>query len=150
MFLRKVVKEYGTSNHIYFSDPFNEIEPRLADSNYVASASKGIYETMKDVDDKAVWLLQAWMFVENPFWSDALLKSFLTAVPLGKMLVLDLQSEQYPQYERTHSFFGQPFIWCMLHNFGGTTGMHGSIDVVNTVNSFCSSITARKITYLTF
>lgn len=135
MFLRKVIKEYGGSNHIYFSDPFNEIEPRLADSNYLANASRGIYQTMKDVDDKAVWLLQGWMFVKNPFWNDDLLRSFLTAVPQGKMLVLDLQSEHYPQYERTRSFYGQPFIWCMLHNFGGTTGMHGSVDIVNTVSS---------------
>lgn len=136
MFLRKIVKEYVGTNHIYFTDPFNEINPRSADSNYIASVSKGIYQTMKSVDDEAVWLLQAWMFL-NPFWDDTLMKSFLTAVPVGKMLLLDLQSEQYPQYERTHSFYGQPFIWCMLHNFGGTTGMYGSIDVVNTVSN-CS------------
>ena len=50
----------------------------------------------------------------------------------GSILVLDLQSEQHPQYIRTKSFYGQPFIWCMLHNFGGTLGMHGSIRLVNT------------------
>lgn len=49
----------------------------------------------------------------------------------GSILVLDLQSEQHPQYNRTQSFFGQPFVWCMLHNFGGTLGMHGSIRLVN-------------------
>lgn len=49
----------------------------------------------------------------------------------GAILVLDLQSEQHPQYVRTKSFYGQPFIWCMLHNFGGTLGMHGSIRLVN-------------------
>ena len=36
------------------------------------------------------------------------------------MLVLDLQSEQHPQYVRTKSFYGHKFIWCMLHNFGKT------------------------------
>lgn len=45
--------------------------------------------------------------------------------------MLDLQSETHPQYNRTKSFYGQPFIWCMLHNFGGTLGMHGSIRIVN-------------------
>jgi alpha-N-acetylglucosaminidase len=49
----------------------------------------------------------------------------------GNILVLDLQSEQHPQYNRTKSFYGQPFVWCMLHNFGGTLGMHGSIRLVN-------------------
>lgn len=34
------------------------------------------------------------------------------------MLVLDLQSEQHPQYVRTKSFYGHKYIWCMLHNFG--------------------------------
>lgn len=135
MFMRAMIDEYGGSNHIYFSDPFNEIQPRLAEAKYLSEAAAGIYDTMRLVDDQAVWLLQGWMFVKNPFWNDDLLKAFLTAVPLGRMLVLDLQSEQYPQYERTNSFHGQPFIWCMLHNFGGTLGMHGSIDVVNEVRS---------------
>lgn len=81
-------------------------------------------------------LLQGWMFVQNPFWRDDLLEAFLTAVPKGRMLVLDLQSEQYPQYERTHSFYGQPYIWCMLHNFGGTLGMHGSADIVFNVRKY--------------
>lgn len=49
------------------------------------------------------------------------------------MLVLDLQSEQYPLYSRFDSYFGQPFIWCMLHNFGGTSGMFGSAETINTV-----------------
>lgn len=86
------------------------------------------------MDPDAVWLLQGWMFVKNPFWSDKLLKAFVTAVPQGRMLVLDLQSENSPQYKRTQSYYGQPFIWCMLHNFGGTLGMHGSVEVVNTVS----------------
>jgi alpha-N-acetylglucosaminidase len=56
----------------------------------------------------------------------------LISFPLqGDILVLDLQSEQHPQYNRTKSFYGQPFIWCMLHNFGGTLRMHGSIRLVN-------------------
>lgn len=47
------------------------------------------------------------------------------------MIVLDLQSEQFPQYQRLEQYFGQPYIWCMLHNFGGTLGMFGSADKVN-------------------
>lgn len=51
----------------------------------------------------------------------------------GRMLILDLQSEQFPQYGRLRSYYGQPFIWCMLHNFGGTLGMFGSAQIVNQV-----------------
>ena len=53
----------------------------------------------------------------------------------GKMIVLDLYSEVSPQYTRLDSFYGQPFIWCMLHNFGGTVGMYGVIDNVNNVRN---------------
>lgn len=49
------------------------------------------------------------------------------------MLMLDLQSEQFPQYGRLKSYYGQPFIWCMLHNFGGTLGMFGSAQIINQV-----------------
>lgn len=47
------------------------------------------------------------------------------------MIVLDLQSEQFPQYTRLNNYYGQPFIWCMLSNFGGTLGLLGSIDILN-------------------
>ncbi|GFG30301.1 hypothetical protein Cfor_01533, partial [Coptotermes formosanus] len=49
----------------------------------------------------------------------------------GRMIVLDLESELNPQYKRLHSYYGQPFIWCMLHNFGGTLGLYGSVENVN-------------------
>ncbi|XP_017470310.1 PREDICTED: alpha-N-acetylglucosaminidase [Rhagoletis zephyria] len=130
-FLNLTIKTYGSDN-IYFCDPFNENKPRLASSEYMNATAFHIHESMRLVDESAVWLLQGWMFVKNIFWTDELIKAFLLAVPRGKLLVLDLQSEQFPQYERTYSFHGQPFIWCMLHNFGGTLGMHGSVDIVNT------------------
>ncbi len=50
------------------------------------------------------------------------------------MVVLDLQSEVAPVYQRLSSFYGQPFIWNMLHDFGGTVAMYGAIDAVNTVS----------------
>lgn len=50
------------------------------------------------------------------------------------MIVLDLQSEQFPQYAKLKSYYGQPFIWCMLHNFGGTLGMFGSAPIINHVS----------------
>lgn len=56
------------------------------------------------------------------------------------MIVLDLQSEQFPQYQRLEQYFGQPYIWCMLHNFGGTLGMFGSLEIINQL-----PFAARKI-----
>jgi len=53
----------------------------------------------------------------------------------GQMIVLDLYSEVAPQYMRLKSYFGQPFIWCMLHNFGGTLSMYGTIEAINEVTT---------------
>ncbi|KAI1280911.1 Alpha-N-acetylglucosaminidase [Halotydeus destructor] len=54
-----------------------------------------------------------------------------TFIQMGKLLVLDLISETFPQYGRLEGYFGQPFIWCMLHNFGGVLGLYGQIENVN-------------------
>ena len=49
------------------------------------------------------------------------------------MLVLDLAAEYEPVYSRLESFYGQPFIWCMLNNYGGRMGLYGHINNVNLV-----------------
>lgn len=145
LFLKEIVKQYGDSNHIYFSDPFNEVDPHTWTTDYLGSVSSRIYQTMRAVDEKSVWLLQGWMFVHNNLWTSKLMKAFLTSVPKGRILVLDLQAEQFPQYNRTSSFYGQPFIWCMLHNFGGTLGMHGSLNNVNEVKLVLQCYTVCSI-----
>ena len=46
------------------------------------------------------------------------------------MIILDLNSEQSPVWARTNSYFGKPFIWCLLHNYGGTRGIYGDLYVI--------------------
>ena len=43
-------------------------------------------------------------------------------VPRGRLVLLDLIAELHPLWRRTDGFYGAPFIWCMLHNFGGNSG----------------------------
>lgn len=84
------------------------------------------------MDPDAVWLLQGWLFQHQPeFWGPAQVAAVLGAVPRGRLLVLDLFAESQPVYIRTASFQGQPFIWCMLHNFGGNHGLFGALESVN-------------------
>lgn len=140
LFLTEVINTYGQSNHLYFSDPFNEVDPSHWEVNYLKNVSRRIHDTMRSVDEHAVWLLQGWMFVNSASsWKDEYIEAFLTAVPKGRILVLDLQADKMPRYSRTASFYGQPFVWCMLHNFGGTLGMHGSFDGVNEVKSWLNT-----------
>jgi len=62
-------------------------------------------------------------------------KAYFVIRVQGRMIVLDLFAETHPIYTETQSFYGQPFIWCMLHDFGGTMELFGAIDSVNTVNT---------------
>ena len=56
----------------------------------------------------------------------------LLAVPHGRLILLDLFAEVNPLWKSTESFYGVPFIWCMLQNFGGNHCMVGAIDNVAT------------------
>lgn len=46
------------------------------------------------------------------------------------MIILDLNSEQDPLWRSTSSYFGKPFIWCLLHNYGGTRGIYGNLTTI--------------------
>ncbi len=50
----------------------------------------------------------------------------------GSMIILDLASNAAEQYTRTNSYFGQPWIYNTLYNFGGTFVLY---DKVSTMNS---------------
>lgn len=52
------------------------------------------------------------------------------------MLILDLAAEILPQYRRLESFYGQPFVFCMLHNYGGVQGLFGNVDVMMRVSFY--------------
>lgn len=76
--------------------------------------------------------MQGWLFFHDAvFWKPAQIKALLHGVPLGRIIVLDLFAETEPVFSYTKSFYGQPFIWCMLQNFGGNSGFFGTVESVN-------------------
>ncbi|KAL2478430.1 alpha-N-acetylglucosaminidase family/NAGLU family [Forsythia ovata] len=56
--------------------------------------------------------------------------ALLHSVPFGKMIVLDLFADVKPIWKSSSQFYGTPYIWCMLHNFGGNIEMYGILDAV--------------------
>ena len=58
------------------------------------------------------------------------LQALVSGVPRDALILLDLYAEVSPLWKRTQSFYGAPFIYCMLHNFGGNIEMYGAIDSV--------------------
>ncbi|KAL7115177.1 hypothetical protein ACP275_04G169100 [Erythranthe tilingii] len=129
-FIMQQFKEYGRTSHIYNCDTFDENTPPDDDPEYISSLAAAIFRGMESGDDDAVWLMQGWLFTDDPFWRPAQMKALLHSVPVGKMVVLDLYAEVKPVWATSQQFYGIPYIWCMLHNFAGNIEMYGIVDSV--------------------
>lgn len=126
-FLEEQTRTYGTS-HYYSSDIFNEMMPPSNEPEYLAKTSKAVYASMQSADPSAVWVMQGWLFVSadgRKFWTPERMNAFLGAVPDDNMIILELYSENRPRWRDTQAYYGKPWIWNMLHNFGGNTGLYG-------------------------
>lgn len=124
-------EEFGT-DHYYNVDLFNEMTPPTRDLIYLANSGKAVFDSLIETDPLATWVMQGWLFHHDQnYWQIPQAKALITSVPLGKLIVLDLYSESYPQFNRLNGYFGVPFIWCMLLNFGGVSGMFGNLHLVN-------------------
>ena len=129
-FLRKQTELLGT-DHLYSADTFNENEPPSDQPDYLADLSHKIYQGMQSVDSAAVWVMQGWLFFsDRKFWQAPQIKALLDAVPNDKMIVLDLAAEIEPVWKRTQAFYGKPWIWNMLNNFGGNNNLFGRMETV--------------------
>jgi len=129
LFLQKQTELLGT-DHLYSADTFNENEPPSAEPEYLGKLSARIYEGMHQADTAAIWVMQGWLFYsDRKFWKEPQTKALLNAVPNDKMIILDLASEIEPVWKRTEAFYGKPWIWNMLNNFGANTNLFGRMDV---------------------
>ena len=129
-FLTEQTKLFGT-DHIYGTDPFNEVKPPSWEPDYLANASKVIYNSMANVDADAQWLQMGWIFYNaQKEWTSERVKAYLRAVPQDKMILLDYFCDNTEIWKRTESFFGQPYVWCYLGNFGGNTMLSGHMKEV--------------------
>jgi len=129
-YIEAQTKEYGT-DHLYSSDTFNENTPPTDDSTFLSGVSKKIIESMTDADPKAVWVMQGWLFFSSAnFWKAPQTKALLNAVPNDHMIILDLYSDEHPVWQNNESYYGKPWIWNMLQNFGGNLSLHGCMQNV--------------------
>ena len=147
-YLAKQQSLYGT-DHIYGVDPFNEMDPPSWEPDYLAAVSANIYRTLQQSDPEARWLQMSWVFYyKRKQWMPERLRAYLTAVPQDSLVLLDYFCEKTEVWRNTLNeqpneqannpnirtsdnpktgFYGQPFIWCYLGNFGGNTMLVGDL-----------------------
>lgn len=131
-FIKQQTKEYGDITNIYSCDTFNENLPPTNDPKYISSLGAAVYDAMSKGDNGAIWLMQGWLFSSDAkFWKPPQMKALLHSVPVGKMIVLDLFADVKPVWKTSSQFYGVPYVWCMLHNFGGNVEMYGILDAIS-------------------
>ncbi|MBP5687659.1 MAG: alpha-N-acetylglucosaminidase [Muribaculaceae bacterium] len=127
MFLEEQTRMFGT-NHIYGIDPFNEMDPPSFEPEYLNKISEHIYKSLTAVDPQAEWLQMGWfLYYQRKDYTPERAKAMLTGVPQGKMTMLDYYCEYKEMWRDLDGFFGQPYIWCYLGNFGGNSNIQGNV-----------------------
>ncbi|KAF2260699.1 family 89 glycoside hydrolase [Lojkania enalia] len=131
----KQIEYYGNITQFYTLDQYNENDPFSGGLSYLRNVTRGTWQSLKTANPAAVWVMQGWLFYSNSdFWSNERIEAYLSGIAEDSdMLILDLFSESQPQWQRTQSYYGKPWIWNQLHNYGGNMGLYGQIDNV-TVN----------------
>ena len=131
-FIAKQTEFYGT-DHIYGIDIFNELIPPSWDPKYLARVSRQVYESLEAADPEAKWLEMAWLFWnEREYWEvDNRIEAYITSMPKDRHIMLDYYCERQPVWERTDAYYGVPYIWCYLGNFGGNSMLAGNLEIVN-------------------
>ena len=130
-FIEKEIEIYGT-DHIYGIDLFNEMIPSSWEPDYLARVSRQTYESLAAADPEGTWLQMTWLFYnERKYWTPDKIKPYITSYPSEHSLLLDYYCEKMEVWQRTESYYGVPYIWCYLGNFGGNTYLAGNPKEIN-------------------
>lgn len=106
----------------YSMDPFHE--GGAISSGKYTEGYRAIFDAMQEsCGDESKWVIQQWQ------WAGYQAKS-LTAVPSGRLIVLDLFSDGKPGFDTYRGYTPQEAIYCTIPNFGGRTGMMGRLATV--------------------
>lgn len=141
MFIEEWEAEFGKGEY-YLADSFNEMEipfpPKGTPERYSLLASYGgkVYGAIQAANPDAVWVMQGWMFgYQRHIWDYETLAALVSKVPADKMLLLDLAADYSMIYwgnganwEFYKGFCGKPWVYSVIPNMGGKTGLTGVLD----------------------
>ena len=117
-YYRALAEVMGTSKY-YSMDPFHE--GGAISSGKYAEGYRAIYDAMNDCcGSDTRWVIQQWQWAGYQGTS-------LTAVPAGRLIVLDLFSDGNPAFDRYAGYAPQHAVYCAIPNFGGRTGFMGRL-----------------------
>lgn len=126
LYYSELEKLYGKAKY-YAIDPFHEGGSTAGVDMF--AAGQAIFNAMREANPESTWVMQAWQAAPN--------NEMIRGLPFGGLIVLDLHSDCRPQWGdpqsewyRKDGFLGHDWIYCMLLNFGGNTGLYGAMQRV--------------------
>ena len=140
-FIKEWEKEFG-KNEYYLVDSFNEMDIPFPEKGnperYEMAASYGqkVYESIHSANPKAVWVMQGWMFgYQRNIWDYETLGALVSKVPDDKLLLLDLAVDYNKNFWKSEvnweyykGFYGKQWVYSVIPNMGGKTGMTGILE----------------------
>jgi alpha-N-acetylglucosaminidase len=128
LYYREMRTLFGSSSY-YSIDLFHE--GSVPKGVNVAETYAKVYDVMKRFSGakNPQWIIQSWG--NNPR------QEALDALNTGTLIVLDLFSDGNKRWGSSYkqsSANQHEFVYCMLHNFGGRTGLHGRLN--QTIHDF--------------
>jgi alpha-N-acetylglucosaminidase len=141
LFIQAYKAEYGEVKY-YLADTFNELTvPVSANQRYedLERFGKTVYAGIQAGDPDGTWVMQAWLFVFDPFWDAKSVEALLQGIPDDRMLLLDYSNDLAPglrdkyapsPWKRNSAFYGKQ--WCngMAHTFGGNNNVKGNLSLI--------------------
>lgn len=112
------LKEVMGESQYYSMDPFHEGGGAGTEEDY-----KALYDAMEAAKAGSQWVIQQWQWSETQKYS-------LTAVPAGRLVVLDLFSDGSPAFDKYNGYAPQDAVFCAIPNFGGRSGLMGRLQNV--------------------
>ena len=126
IYMKFLSQIYGIYD-FYAIDMFNENTPKNDTAEYLQACGKNTIAIIKTVSPSGRWLLQGWTFGYDLFWSNKNIEAYLSYVQRNDILILDMFDKRNRTWMMTNSYFGKPFIWALINNFGGNTAINGNI-----------------------
>lgn len=129
-FIKEWQREFGDAD-FYQADSFNEMTVPVSGDRtnqlaQLAAFGDSVYSAIKAGDPDGTWVMMAWAFL-NGYWTAENTQALLSKVPDDRMLILDLFCERHPQWSRLNAYFGKPWAFGVLPNFGGNSQYIGNL-----------------------
>ena len=129
-FVADYIKEFGT-DHLYLCDTFNEQNPQFpaaTEMEDLRATGKAVYDSIHESDPDGVWVTQGWLFYNgHDYWKPERTAAYLSAVPSGRLIVLDLATNEHAVWSEQPAVKEAGWIYNTLHNYGQTTNLFGDL-----------------------